>query len=165
MTLPKSFIAPAVAVVLMAWNCSNLNAADIPMVPPPVAGQYSQPAATAPPGNCPTCASAASHATGSKSCSTCGSHWFQHHTKGPYVVELCPGACFGYFQTQWRKWDDVCPYPYQGIGVSDAPKPVAPVLPNIGKPGTTIPGPRPVDPKPMSSNFSLPPIPVAGNNR
>jgi hypothetical protein len=165
MTLPKSIFAAAIAVVLAAGSGTNLGAADIPMVPAPVAGQYSQPATTVPPGGCPTCAAASSQSMGAKSCPNCGSHWFQHHTKGPYVVNLCPGACFGYFQTQWRKWDDVCPYPYQGIGVSDAPKPVAPVLPGISKPATTIPTPRPVDTKPMSSNYTLPSIPVAGNIR
>jgi len=75
-----------------------------------------------------------------------------HKDKGPYVTNLCPGACFGYFQTQWRKWDEVCPYPYQGTGVTDAPKRPTPALPSIydrlpvEKKGT-LPEPRPIDPK------------------
>jgi len=63
--------------------------------------------------------------------------------KGYYPVNLCPGACFGYFQTQWRKWDEVCPYPYLGQGVTDAPRLPGTTAP---KPGELTP-PRPFDPK------------------
>jgi hypothetical protein len=124
---------------------------------------------SAPTPGCTTCGAATQPgSTSCKSCQSCGSSWLHHHDKGPYVVNLCPGACFGYFQTQWRKWDDVCPYPYQGIGVSDAPKPPAPVLPGVSKPaGTTLPVPQPADPgktgvpKGTSYNF-YPQIPVPG---
>src|SRR5262245_29702363 len=27
-------------------------------------------------------------------------------SKPPYTVNLCPGACFGYHQTQWRSWNE-----------------------------------------------------------
>jgi hypothetical protein len=167
MTLHKSIPTAAVAVVLALWTDNSLYAADYPSVPAPVMGQAGMATTAAPVSGCPTCGTAGPRVTGS-SCATCGSSWFHKHDKGPYVVNLCPGACFGYFQTQWRKWDDVCPYPYQGIGVSDAPRPPAPALPGISKPGTTIPGPRPVEPKtsdskPMSYFNQLPPIPVPGN--
>jgi hypothetical protein len=84
--------------------------------------------------------------------------------KAPYPVTLCPGACFGYFQTQWRKWDEVCPYPYLGIGVSDAPKtPGAASRPGTGE----LAPPRPLDPKmndPMKvGNGPQIPIPVVPN--
>jgi hypothetical protein len=148
MTVHKFILAAAVAVVLAVWTDSSVRAADYPPIPPPVMGQPNASAVPVPASSCPTCGAAAGHAAGCKSCSTCGSSWYHKKDKGPYVVNLCPGACFGYFQTQWRKWDDVCPYPYQGIGVSDAPKPPAPALPAITKPGaTTIPSPRPVDSK------------------
>jgi hypothetical protein len=102
------------------------------------------------------------------------------HNKPPYVVNLCPGACFGYFQTQWRRWDEVCPYPYQGTGVSDAARPPSPFLPSPsvsdrppvdkkGKDGGALPDPRPIDPKtgkpivPPPSG-GLPPIPPPPGN-
>jgi hypothetical protein len=165
MFFSKNSYIPAVAAVLAVWGAANLRAADYPMVPPPISGQF-----TVSPAGCTTCSGLGSttgtcqSCQGNKGCATCGSAWFQKHEKGPYVVNLCPGACFGYFQTQWRKWDDVCPYPYQGIGVTDAPRPPAPALP-----GTTLPGPRPVEPKidpktgkPMTMN-GYPQIPVPGN--
>jgi hypothetical protein len=165
MTTYKSILASAVAAVLALVSSDSLRAADYQIVAPPVVGQ-----STAPVAGCPTCAAASSSVGG---CKSCGTSWFHHHDKGPYVVNLCPGACFGYFQTQWRKWDDVCPYPYQGIGVSDAPKPPSPVLPGVSKPGTTLPGPRPIDPKPGSdskpgdikpmSSITIPQIPRPGN--
>jgi hypothetical protein len=168
MNVHKLIFTAAVAVVFAISIQGNVRAADTPAVPQPVAGAATLPATGAPVVGCATCGSAGGLA-GGKSCPTCGSSWFRKHDKGPYVVNLCPGACFGYFQTQWRKWDDVCPYPYQGIGVSDAPKPVAPVLPGINKTTTpTIPSPRPVegktsDSKPMSSNTPSIPIPVYGS--
>lgn len=117
---------------------------------------------------CPSCAAAA---TGR--CKACGHALAHgHKNKGPYVTALCPGACFGYFQTQWRKWDEVCPLPYQGVGISDAPKPPSPHLPSIydrlppDKKGSTLPTPRPVDPQPgmpsspQGGSDALPPIPM-----
>jgi hypothetical protein len=138
MSIHKSILTPALAAVLALWSCDSLRAGDFQIVPPPVNSQYSAPA------TCPTCTGTSSSAGG---CKSCGSSWFHHHTKGPYEVNLCPGACFGYFQTQWRKWDDVCPYPYQGVGVSDAPRPPSQVLPTPGKGATVLPDPRSVDPK------------------
>lgn len=150
------------AAALVAAVCgSGLRAADMPFIPPPgspaIAGPVSgQPVAS----SCPTCGG---NVSSGKTCQTCGSSWFHKHEKGPYQVNLCPGACFGYFQTQWRKWDDVCPYPYQGIGVSDAPRPPAPALavPNPKGAGT-LPGPRQVEPKggsdkPISPTIPMPP--------
>lgn len=179
MTIHKSILASAITAVIALGSSGNLRAADNPIVTPP-APQYITPAgpqSIAPAGGCPTCAAPASTTAMSTSgCKTCGSSWFHHHTKGPFEVNLCPGACFGYFQTQWRKWDEVCPYPYQGIGVSDAPKPPTPLLPI---PGTTLPNPRPADTKPsdtkptdpkssdakppMSSSTTLPQIPIPRN--
>lgn len=99
---------------------------------------------------CPTC--------GGRGCSTCR-HLLQSWTtrKLPYPVELCPGACFGYFQTQWRRWEDVCPLPYQGVGVSDAPRPPVPYLtppseqppPRKTSDSDVLPPPRPNEPVPM----------------
>jgi hypothetical protein len=61
-------------------------------------------------------------------CTDCPVHGRQvarylHKNRSPYVTQLAPGACFGYFQTQWHRWEDVCPLPYQ------AATPAAPVTP------------------------------------
>ena len=162
MFFSKTSYLPAVTAALALWSASHLRAADYPMVPSPISGQF-----TVSPTGCTTCSglgqsmgsSCQSCQGGNKGCASCGSTWFVKHDKGPFVVNLCPGACFGYFQTQWRKWDDVCPYPYQGIGVTDAPRPPAPPLPGTVVPSGPLPNPRPVenkiDPrtgKPMSMN-------------
>src|SRR4029453_12454050 len=71
---------------------------------------------------CESCGSCQHGAIRAK-CDVCGKLLGSHlhkDKKAPYPVTLCPGACFGYFQTQWRKWDEVCPYPYLGIGVNDS---------------------------------------------
>jgi len=74
-----------------------------------------------------------------------------HHQKccTPYQTTLCPGACFGYFQTQWHRWESVCPIPYQGVGLSDAPQRTPsslPVIPKVGGSDGPIPNPKPVTP-------------------
>jgi hypothetical protein len=92
--------------------------------------------------------------------SSCESRFQKLNKKEPYAVNLCPGACFGYFQTQWRSWDEVCPT--QGTIVDM--KPPAPYLPpasdrppqEMKKNGENVPPPRPVDPK-MGMGRPLPP--------
>lgn len=111
------------------------------------------------------------HGAPKGNCATCGKFLplsQYKNSKGPYQVNLCPGACFGYFQTQWRKWDEVCPYPYRGTGVSDAPKPPVPVV-NVPRPGSgELNPPRPLDPKvmpdPKAPGTKLPPIPMPGKS-
>jgi hypothetical protein len=144
MNIQRYMLTPAMAAVIALWS-TNLKAADTASPAPttmPAPGPLTYNAQA---GGCPTCAAGSAGSSGCKGCQSCGSTWFHHHDKGPYVVNLCPGACFGYFQTQWRKWDDVCPYPYQGISVSDAPRPVAPLLPapTPAKPTGTLPIPQP----------------------
>jgi hypothetical protein len=167
----KYLLAAGLTAVISLGNVNSLRAAD-PQVLPTTAPAYSS--YSSPTLSCPTCGAASSSTTGCKHCQSCGSSWFHHHDKGPYVVNLCPGACFGYFQTQWKKWDEVCPYPYQGIGVSDAPKPPAATLPPVTpKSSPTLPSPRQVEPKPndlkpmsssslspSSSSNTLPTIPL-----
>ena len=119
----------------------------------------------------PACESC-QHGAPKGNCSTCGNKLLgNHRDKGPYPVTLCPGACFGYFQTQWRKWDEVCPYPYLGAGVSDAPKPPVPVV-NVPRVGSELSPPRPVDPKlgdpkgatdPKGPGLPVPPVPPVPN--
>jgi hypothetical protein len=91
---------------------------------------------------CATCNGAAPAA----GCASCGRHLggFIAAKRAPYVPSLCPGACFGYFQTRWNKWDDVCPLPYAGAGVSDAPPPAAGYVPPAPQP---LPQPLPMPPK------------------
>ncbi|MBM3979751.1 MAG: hypothetical protein FJ304_05620 [Planctomycetes bacterium] len=157
-----------------AWaGASAATAADVtPPPPPPV---YGAPVAVGDPG-CETC----QHGTAKAKCAKCGSLLSLHRNgKTPYPVNLCPGACFGYFQTQWRKWDEVCPYPYLGVGVSDAPRPPAGVL-NPGGPtprpldpkmmdpklpdpkpfDPKLPDPKPLEPKKTGAAPTIPPIPV-----
>ena len=95
--------------------------------------------------------------------------------KTPYVTHLCPGACFGYFQTQWNRWEDVCPLPYQGVGLTDAPRPAPGAITPVPKPGSdpkmippSIPGsdaplprPAPLPMKPPGTGSPLPTIPNA----
>jgi hypothetical protein len=156
MHVSSGLIAAALAATLSLTGSASLRAADYPAVP---VGQGVNPAIMPQTGGggCTTCGGGpVTGGTGCSSCKSCGGK----HQRAPYVVNLCPGACFGYFQTQWRKWDDVCPYPYQGIGVSDAPKPPSPVLPSpITQPRPGLPGPRSVEPKPTGA---LPAIPLPG---
>jgi hypothetical protein len=149
------------AGLVVASACAiPARAADETKTPGPGAAQVSVLPPTAG-GSCATCGAAGP----TVGCSTCGKllrghNRFGHKNKNePFQVNLCPGACFGYFQTQWRKWDDVCPYPYLGTGVSDAPKPPAPALP---KSGTPLTPPRPIDPKKMPAPGvgALPAIPT-----
>jgi hypothetical protein len=165
MSVQRSLLTAAIGLAL--WSPGNARAAD---VSPPAPGPTVENS-----GYCPSCNSGlASFVSGLGTCKSCGSHHscsscgaplLHSHTKGPYVTNLCPGACFGYFQTQWRKWEDVCPYPYQGTGVGDAPKTPAAYLPSgsdripTKKPDGTLPDPRLVDPK---NPGGLPPIPPIG---
>src|SRR5437588_3273 len=114
MSVQKALLTAAVVLFLGAPG--NAAAADVAAAP-----QYwseAGPGPTIPQATyCPTCKSGlASFVSGLGTCKSCGAHschscskcgtpWIHSHTKGPYIVNLCPGACFGYFQTQWRKWD------------------------------------------------------------
>jgi len=154
----------AAVVAALAWTGATARAADVPA---PVAPAYPGAApvsVSADPAGCATC----QHGASKGSCATCSKSLIQgnfaNRTKGMYQVNLCPGACFGYFQTQWRKWDEVCPYPYLGTGVNDAPRPPAGVLnPKAPNSGGELNPPRPVDPKgapePKKTGSDLPPIP------
>lgn len=170
----------AAAVAAFAWTGGAVSAADVtPVVPTvPVVGA---PVSIGDPGGYAGCESCQHGAIRAK-CNQCGtmlSSILPKSRKAPYSVSLCPGACFGYFQTQWRKWDEVCPYPYQGIGASDAlklpgarpnelntPRPADPkllpdpkVMPEPKKVGGASLPPIPAPPR--ASATSLPPIPVA----
>ena len=107
----------------------------------------------------------------------CGHSLFGHKPCKPYNTQLCPGACFGYFQTQWTRWEDVCPLPYQGVGLSDAPPPapgyLTPVRPNGTLPkmpdpkkpngtGSELPPPRPAPGTGMPMVPSIPTPPKPG---
>ncbi|MBX9585116.1 MAG: hypothetical protein K2X87_32825 [Gemmataceae bacterium] len=82
--------------------------------------------APAPPGPAhpaagPACQNCTKHFTRAGSdCPTCVNGrfgiGFRHR---PTVPSLAPGACFGYFPTQWNRWQDVCPIPYPGAGIED----------------------------------------------
>ena len=140
-----------VAVAITALGFSGVaRAADQPgaaSAAPTMVGDYR---------GCATCNSAA---VACDSCSKVHKSLFHHHkTCTPYQTTLCPGACFGYFQTQWHRWENVCPIPYQGVGLTDAPLRSSPlVAPPVVAPKTTgSDGPVP-KPLPM-----VPTVPVPG---
>ncbi len=103
---------------------------------------------------CPTCTAGPAGAPCGKA--GCGNGC---NPKKPVVGQLRPGACFGYFQTQWHRWEDVCPLPYQGVGQNDAPL----RTPFVGGVPQTVPGappksdappkltPMPTTPMPMTT--------------
>lgn len=148
------FASRALSVAVLGWASASAQAADVVPPPPVVAAA---PVAAGDPG-CATC----EHGAASGSCATCKHHVLLKKNKTPFQVNLCPGACFGYFQPQWRKWDDVCPYPYIGHGVGDAPRPAAPVI-NVPRPGGELSPPRPLPgtekEKMEPKGSGLPPIP------
>jgi hypothetical protein len=131
----------AVAAVAIASG-GSASAADV--VPPPRPGVSVFDTSPVPPLpaalGCESCAPGSGHGHMLKGRGGLGGHL--SHKKGPYPVHLCPGSCFGYFQTQWRKWEDVCPYPYVGSGPA-----VTSVGPPLPLPGAPLTPPRPVDPK------------------
>lgn len=155
----KALPLMAAIVAAGAWAVPA-RAADEPRVTT-AAPVYADPAG----GTCATCGASGP----TVGCSTCGKLLrgharFGHKNDGPFQVNLCPGACFGYFQTQWRKWEDVCPYPYIGHGVTDSPRRPTPVA--LPRPGGELTPPRPIDPKatdpkkmPAPPGGGLPPIP------
>lgn len=157
----------AVAVAVFAWAGSAAGAADVTPTAPGTL--VAAPVSVGDPG-CVSCQHGAIRAN----CNVCGKLLgsIRHKDKkAPYQVNLCPGACFGYFQTQWRKWDEVCPYPYTGVGVNDAPRPPAGVL-NPRPSGSDLTPPRPLDPKmadpkmpepPKVGTLGLPAIPTVPN--
>jgi hypothetical protein len=150
----------AVVMVVGLDRAGPLSASDTPTKSPaPTAGSAIMPSV-----GCPSCGGVP--VTAGHVCTKPGLAGRSLHPgkNEPYVVNLCPGACFGYFQTQWRRWDTVCPYPYLGTGVSDAPTPPVPKLksPSDQLPGKggTLPEPRPSEPKKVPPAASLPPIPI-----
>jgi hypothetical protein len=115
-----------------------------------------------PGGGCSACEVVPMARTKMKSLS-CEPNWLdKHHPLPPRSVTLCPGACFGYFPTQWRKWEETCPYPFTMN--YDPLHPEVPAIPSSdswpGKNGK-IPDPRPLDPKKMKS--SIAPLNIPGS--
>ena len=159
------------ATAVLAWSDRAAFAADTPMPAPMTSafGTAAQVSVGAP--GCATC----EHGVPAAGCTSCGRKLLSGqllHKNTHASASLCPGACFGYFQTQWRKWDEVCPYPYSGTGTgNNSAPPTGPFFPpNMTPPGTSLPTPRPVDPKMVeskkvgiNSGSDLPVIPVPSN--
>jgi hypothetical protein len=103
-------------------------------------------------------------------CPSAPSRFAAHHKKPALVVGCCPGSCFGYFPTQWRKWDEACPPAYQVIGDVVQPPYLPPAsdrAPAGKKNGDGLPPPRGIDPKngipmppPAPGVGTLPSIPL-----
>ena len=90
-----------------------------------------------------------------------GDHRLHKHLKPlpPREVILSPGACFGYYPTQWRSWEEAC-----GI----APTQLVPgTIPTFPPSSDTVPGknglrpdPRSVDPMKMKSGIAPLHLPI-----
>src|SRR5688572_19255937 len=93
--------ARTLAAAIILGSAGTSVAADTPVVAIPATVVNAVP--------CASCAAPAGAACRAN-CTTkgCRTH-FGLRTKTPFQTHLCPGACFGYFQTQWSKWEDVCP--------------------------------------------------------
>jgi hypothetical protein len=172
------FVRPALAIIgaVFAWNgVSTVLAADVTPPAPAVIGAAPVTVGAGEVG-CASCQSGLSgsvckHGLLKSKCPTCGKLFtgsLLHKSPNPYPVTLCPGTCFGYFQTQWRKWDEACPYPYLGVGVSDAARTPGMMVPPTGP--NTLGPPRGVDPKMPDTKMpdpkkvgsvNIPPIPSA----
>ena len=157
------------AVAAFSWSGSTASAADTTPPPAPVSVSVSGAPVVAGAPGCASCQMCA-HGAFKGHCDVCGKllgSKLHKDKKAPFPVTLCPGACFGYFQTQWRKWDEVCPYPYLGTGVNEAARaPGAPTGPRPGELGQPrpidqkMPEPKVPDTKKMGS-LQMPAIPVA----
>jgi hypothetical protein len=164
----------AAALAVLAWTGPPARAADVtpPAVPSAVPVTVNADAAGCDSGapGCAGCQGAAR--AGRSGCASCGRLFANggpfHRTPNPYPVNLCPGACFGYFQTQWRRWDEVCPLPYLGQGVSDDPRLFQLQPPPTPKAGAPLTPPRPLDskttdpktPEQKKTGSDLPPLPT-----
>lgn len=158
---PRLLGAPAAIAVALGWAGSAPAAEPVPA--PIVAG----PAVIAAPETFPTYPT-----SGTVGCETCGrGHISLFHNKKnstPRVPYIAPGACFGYFQTQWHRWEDVCPIPYQAAGLTDGPpRPAPPIIPitppaDATKKGSDTPLPKkaalPTAPAPTTLP-AIPPLP------
>lgn len=134
----------AATAAFAVWDSRDLRAADGPIAYPSAFASSAGPLAPAP--------------AGCSSCGKLGLGGLFGRTRGqaPVVVQLAPSGCFGYHQTQWHRWEDLCPSPSSGPG----PLPPIPVLPpNASVPGMKAPDPLPVDPK-ATPGMGLRPLPV-----
>lgn len=139
----KLFSVPVVVAVTVFGFASFASAADEAGEQP--GGVRSAPSMAGDYRGCATCNSAA---TACNSCGKLKKHF--HKCCTPYQTTLCPGACFGYFQTQWHRWENVCPIPYQGVGLTDTPARVAPPAPVVPKTtGSDVPLPKNLPMVPM----------------
>jgi hypothetical protein len=171
-TLARRLSARALGLVVVLGPGGSALASDVAPAPLPAA-----PAVVGHAAPCPTCApppATCASCTGPKTGHALLGR-IGHRNKAPYETYLCPGACFGYFQTRWSRWEDVCPLPYQGTGLSDAPPPHPGYVPPVPQPSPPtgadprkprdgeLPAPRPADPpkQPGSSRSApLPPLPI-----
>ncbi len=162
-TLIAASLKRGLASLALVGGTSGLAAAADATPPPAPAVAVADPAA-----NCPTCEAAAKsdcptcHGGGTKGhgMSKVGGVFHGHRTE--HVPFLCPGACFGYFQTKWNRWEDVCSHPYQGVGLTDAPRPVVPPLAPVGPVATPkvdpLPPPMPEPKKTPTTDTAPPPV-------
>lgn len=143
-----------IAVVGLAVGYVGLaTAADEPIVVVPADPAAACATCTTGPGGAPC------NLGGCKTCNGC-------NPKKPVVGQLRAGACYGYFQTQWHRWEDVCAIPYQGVGLNDSPSrgsviPAPPPVPRSDAPAKTGAAPSPM-PIPAAKGV-LPIIPAPEN--
>src|SRR5262245_4767778 len=137
---------PSSALLALLLGSTDLQAADAPTSPRgPVI------VVTASSGGCATCESIAPAAGNCASCGPTHPSILQRH-RSPSETNLCPGSCFGYFPTQWRKWEEVCPASYPGAITTDPHPPVPyPMIPpssdKLPKKSGMVPPPPPGPPR------------------
>jgi hypothetical protein len=93
-------------------------------------------------------------ATVSPGCTTCqtkGGLFSKHRPCNGRAMSINPDSCFGFYFTQWSRWEDVCPMPAPPGIPAIPPTPRTPVAPKPEKTGNSdAPLPRPA-PVPMPS--------------
>jgi hypothetical protein len=89
--------------------------------------------------------------------------WMQkHHDKKFYHPTICPGSCFGYFQTNWTAWEQACPNwcgdqaPVAGPAVVTTPAPAVQVPVAPASAPKTLPPTAPAK-EPVKESSQLPP--------
>ena len=149
------------ALALLGGGAGRLAAADAPLPPAPPAGMVMAEAPAE--GGCASCSGDPAGRPGILH----GLHLGIGHGHKVTVPQLCPGACFGYFQTKWTRWEDACSHYYQGVGVSDGPKPpipaLTPVAPGKAAAGTApmpLPVPKPETKRPAAFDPMPTPMPM-----
>lgn len=127
---------------------------------------------------------------GSAECSSCGGGvmcgkkglkqyptFDSHYIKKFCAPTICPGSCFGHFQTKWTPWAYACPQwtpggmphdpslvnwypPTYGLGNQTPAPPTIPPAASPAAPSEPVPAPRPAPDEQASSPLPMPTLPT-----